>query len=462
MTMWLRIREWVRKLFGIRPEMGDNELQRAEMDAMRYFDIQKENITAIVASSISTLAFGDADATVVAKNEAVTDSPRLELLGNVLKDEMFSAKRNIAAALGVGMIATIPYSVDAGMGRKIYTATVTKDRFYITGMQGDDITSCVVIADVMQLEKDTYFRWTDYAVENGVYIIRNKATKNGDEIPLTSVDRWAQIEPEIRIAGVDRLPIGIFRCPTANRRPDDVAGVPITFGCDATLDKIAKTLADIETEFERKKAKVFVDRSLIKTDYDENGNAIKNDFSDSLYVKFENNDKMAVDIFDPSLRESSYYTKLLQHFAFLEKEIGVSRGILTDSESKNATATEIRRAMYQTFCLLDDVHGEFERYMNGLMYGVNVLCNFYGLDVETPYKIKYDWSYALLEDTQSTFNQMMQALSVGAERPAELRMFLHPDEDLEEAQAVIDEIKQQSLMAAELIGQSANDTEPED
>lgn len=460
--MWLRIREWVQRLFNVRPEQGDEDLQRAEMAALRYFDIQKENITAIVAGSISTLAFGDADATIVAENEAITESPRLDTLGEVLKDEMFNAKRNISAALGVGMIATIPYSVDAGMGRKIYTATVTKDRFYITGMQGDDITSCVVIADIMQVDKDTYFRWTDYSVENGVYIIRNKATKNGDEIPLDSVDRWKDIEPEIRIAGVERLPIGIFRCPTANRRPDDITGVPITFGCDATLNKIAKTLADIETEFERKKAKVFVDRSLIKTEYDANGNPISNDFSDSLYVKFENNDKMAVDIFDPALRESSYYTKLLQHFAFLEKEIGVSRGILTDSESKNATATEIRRAMYQTFCLLDDVHGEFERYMNGLMYGVNVLCNFYGLDVDTPYKIKYDWSYALLEDTQTTFNQMMQAMSVGAERAAEVRMFLHPDETLEDAQAVVDEIKEQSLIANELIGRSANDAEPED
>ena len=458
----MRIRGWVLRLFGVKPEVSDNALMSAEVDAQKYFDIAQENITAIVSNTLSTLAFGDGDVTITPENEADMNSPRIDMLAELLKVEMVHAKRNVAAGLGVGMIATIPYSVDNGGGRKIYTATVTKDRFYITGMQGTDITSCVVISDVFQQEKDTYFRWTDYEVENGTYIIRNKATKNADEIPLTEVERWADIEPEIRIAGVERLPIGIFRCPTANRRPDDVTGVPITFGCDATLQKIAKTLEDIETEFDRKKAKVFVDRSLIKTEYDDQGRAIANDFSDSLYVKFENNDKMAIDIFDPALRESSYYVKLQQHFAFLEKEIGVSRGVLTDSESRDATATEIRRAMYQTFCLLDDIHTEFEHYIDSVMYGINVLCNFYGLEADTRYSIKCDWSYALLEDSQSTFNQKMQALSVGAERAAELRMFLHPDESLEDAQAVIDEIRESSLMAAELIGRSANDTEPED
>ena len=461
-NIWIRVRGWVLRLFGVKPEMSDDAMSEAEIDAQKYYDVTKENITAIVSNTLSTLAFGDGDVTVAAQNETDVQLPRIDLLSELLKTEMRNAKRNVAAGLGVGMIATIPYSVDNGGGRKIYTATITKDRFYITGMQGTDITSCVVIADVFEQEKNMYFRWTDYEVENGTYIIRNKATKNTDEIPLTDVPRWADIEPEIRIAGVDRLPIGIFRCPTANRRPDDVTGVPITFGCDATLAKIAKTLEDIETEFDRKKAKVFVDRSLIKTEYDENGKAIKNDFSDSLYVKFENNDKMAIDIFDPALRESSYYVKLQQHFAFLEKEIGVSRGVLTDSESRDATATEIRRAMYQTFCLLDDIHTEFEHYINAVMYGINVLCNFYGLEADTPYDIKCDWSYALLEDTQSTFAQKMQAISVGAERPAELRMFLHPDESIEEAQAVIDEIRESSLMAAELIGRSANDEAPED
>lgn len=463
--VWLRLRGWVRQLFGLTPQQSDDALMAAEMDAQRYFDNTAENITALVANTLATLAFGDADITITDGKtaNATANSERLELLEGLLERETTAAKRNVAAGLGVGMIVTIPYSVDNGMGRKIYTSTVTRDRVYITGVQGSDITQCVVLSDMFTSDDNRrYFRWTSYTVDGGVYTIRNKATTEGNEVSLSSVERWAGIPGEVRIAGVDKLPLGIFRCPTANRRPDDITGVPITFGCDATLRKIAQTLDDIETEFRNKKVRILADRTLLRNNYDDNGNLIRRDLDDSLFVKMGESDRLGLDIFDPALRESSYYFKLQQHFAFLEKEIGVSRGVLTDSETKNATATEIRRAMYQTFCMLDDVHREYERYLDQLMYGINVLCNFYGLASDTRYEIKYDWSYALLEDTSETFRQLMEAYSAGAERTAELRMFIHPDEDLDTAQAAVDEIKRGNMMLNDLLGASGNDQVPED
>jgi len=460
--VWLRFKQWVQTLFGVKPEVSNEALDAAERDARRYFDITQENITAIVSNALSTLAFGDGTVTISAKDEKQIDSDRVNMLSEVCENEFNKAKRTVSAGLGVGMVATIPYSVDNGLGRKIYTSTVTKDRFFITGVQGTDVTQCVIIADAYQSENDTFFRWTEYSVDGGVYTIRNKATREGVEIPLEDVPRWANIEPEIKISGVNKLPIGIFRCPAANRRPDDICGVPITFGCEATLGKITNTLKQIETEYEKKKVKLFADRSLLKTQYDENGKPISNTFDDDLYVRFGNSDSFTTQVFDPAIRDSAYYTKLMNHFAFLEKEIGVSRGILTDTESRNATATEIRRAMYNTFCVLDDIHGEYERYIKDVLYGCNVLMNFYGLAQEVPYKVNFDWSYALLEDTQATFAQKVQAASVGAERIAEIRMFLHPEETADEAQAVVDDIKKQSLIANELLGGTANDLDAED
>lgn len=462
MGAWLRLRDWVLRLFGVKPQQSDDMLLHAEEDAQRYFDIAKENLTAIIANSLATLAFGDGDVTIADETDMETPPPRIDVLRGLLDAELDDAKRTVAAGLGVGMVVTIPYSVDTGLGRKIYTSTVTKDRFFITGVQGTDITECVVLSDMFQDGTSLICRWTAYSVKNGVYTIRNKATKDGEEIAITDVPRWADIAPEVSIAGVERLPIGIFRCPTANRRPDDITGVPITFGCDATLGKIATTLEDIETEYKRKKVRVMADRTLLNTMYDSNGNVIKQDMDDSLFLRLQNSDTFDIDVFDPAIRESSYYAKLQQHFAFLEKEIGVSRGILTDSESQNATATEIRRAMYSTFCMLDDIHREYEKYLDALMYGINVLCNFYGIEQDTPYSISYDWSYALLEDSAATWAQKLQAVSVGAEKKAELRMFLHPDEDEATAQAVIDEIQQSTMDLQDMLGRTGNDEESDD
>lgn len=463
--IWLRFRGWIQELFGINPQQSDEALTEAERDAQRYFDITAENMTAAVANTLATLAFGDADITISSGDDAmVSNTARVDALDKMMRREWGNAKRNVAAALGVGMIATIPYSVDTGAGRRIYTSTVTRDRLYITGVQGDEITQCVVLADAFEdADGATYYRWTSYSVEGGTYTIRNKATEGGSEIPLTSVERWAGIPEEVQIAGVERLPIGIFRCPTANRRPDDITGVPITFGCDATLRKIAQTFEDIETEFRLKKVRVMADRSLLRvTDRDAQGRATTRDLTDELFMAMGASDQLRMDIFDPALRESSYFAKLQQHFALLEKEIGVSRGILTDMTTQGATATEIRRAMYQTFCLLDDIHGEYQQYMDALMYGINVLFNYYGIEADSQYEISYDWSYALLEDTTETFNQLMQGNSIGAISNVEIRMFLHPDEDYETAAAKVADQKQNSLITNDFLGMVGNDTLPID
>lgn len=444
---WMTLKNWLKKLFGKEPAQSNMELQRNEQDAQRYLDISHENITAMISNALSVLVFGDATLKI---------DPQNDLLSDLLDREFIKAKRNVACGLGTGMIVSIPYCIEDTLERKVYVDTVTKDRVFITGTQGDDITKISVVADIFQKEKDVYVRWTDYEVSNGSYTIKNKCIKDGTELPLVVVDKWANIQPEITISGVNRLPVGIFKCPSSNRRPDDISGVPITFGSEATIAKIDKTLKDIETEFDRKGVRVFADRSLLRPIYDENGNIVSQEFDDSLFIKMGSTDNFSTQIFDPAFRETSYYLKLQKHFETLEKEIGISKGILTELETSGATATEIKRSTYATFCLVDDIRKAYVKYINNLAYGIGILINAYGIErYDENTEVSIDWSYAMLEDSQETFNQKMQAQSIGAERLEEIRMFLHPDEDLETASKVVEELKEDTPSVEDLLGANA-------
>ena len=450
------IKNLIWRWFGKRILESFGELQRNENDCSNYANITSENVTALLANSVSNIAMGDSQSTISAVGGGVTRFT--DILTEIAAKEWANIGNTVACALGCGEIVSIPYSVDNGLGRKIYIDTVMKDRFYITGMQGDEITQCVVLADEFVRDNKTYKRFTDYSISNGVYVITNRAVCNDNAISLESVEEWRNIPEQIAIGGVKQLPIAILKCPQSPRSPKVHSGVPITFGCDATLNKIAKTLNDIEREFDKKKSKVFADRSMIQLHTDKNGKKIdpiqvRKEFENNdLYVGFNNSDNFkGVEIFDPAIRDSSYYNKLEKHFAMLEKECGLSEGVITKLATSHATATEIYRAMYNTFCFCSKINASVTNYFKDLMYACSVLINYYNLAPYSEYDVQFSYSYALLEDTAQTFSQKMQAESVGAEELVEIRQFIHPEETREEAQKVIDRIKESRPTVKQLI-----------
>ncbi len=180
---------------------------------------------------------------------------------------------------------------------------------------------------------------------------------------------------------------------------------------------------------------------------------IRKEFVDNdLYVAFNNSDTFkGVEIFDPAIRDSAYYNKLEKHFAMLEKECGLSEGVLTKLSTSHATATEIFRVMYNTFCFCGKVNASVTKYFKDLMYACSVLINYFGMAPYSEYDVKFSYSFALLEDSSATFSQKMQAESIGAEDVVEIRQFIHPEETREESQAVVDRIRETRPTVTQLI-----------
>lgn len=427
-------KQLIKMLYNKYVEQNSGELEATENDVNAYRDITKENIIAIMSKSIATLALSDSTVTIDGENE------RAMFLNNILQRHFKKRKRIVSDALGTGMIASIPRVENTSFGAKIYIDTVAKDNIFITGTRGDEITQITTVSELKEINNVRYLRFTDYALENGNYVIRQKAARNNSPYPIGDIEFWADIPEEIHISGVDRLPIGIFKCPVSNRFPNNTGGVPITYGCRATLDKIADTLEKIEKEYAKKQTKVFADVTLL-----DKNNKIDKD----LFVSTNGGglDSTFYQVYSPEIRSSAYFDKLTQHMALLEKQVGVSRGILTDMQTQGATATEIRRSMYQTFALCDDIQENFEQYISDLIYGINVLADCYNITAKGEYDIKYDWNYALMEDPEQTFNQMLQAEGVGAVSKAEIRSFV-TSEDLKTAEEAVKKIEEEEPKAA--------------
>ena len=420
-------------LFGKKQVINDKRLLDNEEFTYEYEDIGDINFTAIFANKLANYTVSDSNIDVVG------DSPRAILLNDVLKRLKKQLKKAVSRDLGTGGVLVIPYVAR----NKIYFNILSQNRFIINKRIGEDIIDCTVMAEHIVKDDEHYYRWADYTLQDGNLYIRYHATNEDTKIDMKSIVEWANIE-DMAISNVEKMPFMYIKSPADNRHENSDYGVPITFGCKKQINKIMHTLEQIEREFDLKEVFVGADVTMFNGD-----NALP---TNGLYKKVNAGDDEFWEVFDPEFRSEPLFNKLMNQCAMLEKQVGTSKGILTDVETSNATATEIKKMLKDTFDLVDDIRSSLEDGINDFISACDVLANYYNLTPQGEYEVTYDWSYDLLEDPASTFSQLIQGVNQGVIKKVELRQFLKPSETIEEAQDAVDEIKEQNPTTKDLLG----------
>lgn len=292
-----------------------------------------------------------------------------------------------------------------------------------------------------------YYRWTNYEISDNqvLTITQQYSDENGKKIPTPEF--WKNINEVLSISGVDRVPFGYIKSPQDNRKIDDKYGVPITYGAEHTIAEIRITLKNIAEEFEAKKVKLFVD----KTAFGKDGKP-----SATYYEKLDTGADDFWQLFDPAIRDSSYYSRLQEQYARLEIEVGTSEGILTKPSSTYQNVDETRRALFDTSSLIYDARKLIEDGLNDFFIACNILANAYNLSAQGEYGTKFDWSYSYLEDSQNEFNQLNIGLDKGYIRKAEVRNWVKPSETMEESEQAVAEIDSENPDIETLLGTKGN------
>lgn len=431
--MWI-----LNKVFKVPTETKQKEVEDNQRYAFEYERIDNINFNAIFSNKLANYVISDSNMNIEGEN------PRTELLNKTGQSMWKKAKKIVSMGFGYGGLVLIPYV----KGNKLFYNLISQSRFTIDSTEGDLITGATVLAEKKEITTDlgktkTYIRWTNYRLENGRCVIEQKFTdETGSEVPTPSF--WQNILLKQTIDGVDRALFGYIKSPINNRKTNDKYGVPITYGCEATINEIKETMKQLLEEFRLKRPFVGVDATLFKAD--------KTLPTDGLYKSFDfgSEGEKNFEVFDPAFR--SYTERLQELYKRLEDEIGTSRGIISDMQTQNATATEIKRAMYDTFNIVDDMRSNVEKGLEDFFYACNVLANAYNLSPMGDYELSFDWSYSLIEDSQESFNQIRMGVQDGVLKKVEERQWLKPNETLEESQKAIDEIKEENPTVDDVLG----------
>ena len=432
---------WIFRLFNIQSQTTQKEVEDNQKYAVEYERIDEINFNSIFSNKLANYVINDSNVNITGENA------RVELLDKTIQSMWRKAKKITSMAFGYGGVILVPY-VKSG---KIYYNIVSQSRVTIDEVEGENIIGATIIADKKTVNRGignskTYYRLTNYRVKNGNITITQKFTDEFGK-PVPTPDFWRNIQEVQVISGVDRALFGYIKSPINNRKADDKYGVPITYGCDSTIAEIKETMKQLYREYKLKEAFVGADSTMFngKDSLPLNG----------LFKKVDAGDDNFFEVFDPAFRP---FTERLQElFKRLEHEIGTSAGILSEVNTANATATEIKRSMYDTFTIVDDMRSNIEKGIEDFLYAANVLANAYNLTPQGDYEVSFDWDYSLLEDSQETFSQLITAQSKGIISEVEIRQWLKPDETLEDSQKAIEEIKASEPSVEQLIPNNAEE-----
>ena len=153
---------------------------------------------------------------------ALSGSPRADYLQTICNDLIKRLPDKVADAERLGGIA-IKWNGSSW-------DFALPGEFGITKQDGNGNIVGAIFAEYITHGIDHYTRLEYHRFKDGLYLVTNKAFRNramqngqytlGAEIPLTEVEEWAEMQPEVRIEQLETPLFAFFRLPGSNTIDD--------------------------------------------------------------------------------------------------------------------------------------------------------------------------------------------------------------------------------------------------
>lgn len=380
------------------------------------------NILAIFIIKLNNLV--NTEATFEVKSDSTQAEPLKELCKS-LEAKRFDIT---APMLADGDYYIFPMTDEKGVLQHSY---LTKDQVRILNMDGDEITEAYGIIDWYDdsnAEK-TYFLLRHHLLEDNGTLTISYSVVDEQNKPA-SLEQWEYLKDEAYIfQNANHIGFGRYKSPVNSRGLSPVYGVPLNFGCLEIEKKITEDLKLIDDEMKNGKSVIFTDpRNLLKDD-------IRNQYriADNIIPIQSRSGQTGsnIDIFNPALRYSEYYSKLVGDLSLYERQVGTSKGILTENEtSYTATATAVRRANSDTLALIDAIRTAIDNGNKMTLEADAVFLNV----ARDLWEYTSDW-YDPFEDASEQWQRLIEAKNNGAAETADLMKWVFPkltEDEIEE------------------------------
>ena len=139
---------------------------------------------------------------------------------------------------------------------------------------------------------------------------------------------------------------------------------------------------------------------------------------DHLFVGLdEDPERVGITIFSPELREQSFLARKQEYLRNVESVIGLKRGMLSDANAEDRTATEIASSAGDYNLTVIDFQGMWENAVQQAVELCCVLARMYKLEVPENTGVSMDWGNGILYDEDKTWEEYKAMVASGLLKP---------------------------------------------
>ena len=251
-------------------------------------------------------------------------------------------------------------------------------------------------------------------VDGDGLVIQNKLYRSSDRdtlgapVALSSHPLYKGLAESYRFMGLGGLGMARMKVPSLNCVDGSPEGVAIFAPAVELIRNIDKNEAQLCGEFTRGESRVFASADLIDS---ENG------LADHLFVGLdEGPEEVGITVFSPKLREESYLARKQEYLRNVESIIGLRRGMLSDAQIEDRTATEITSSAADFNLLVIACQQVWERAVRETAGLCGILAEMYGLP-RCSTEMTFDWGNGVLFDEDKTWEDYMQMVKAGLIAP---------------------------------------------
>lgn len=385
-------------------------------------DIKSMNLPASIAGELANLV------TIEMSVEIEGDTPRAVYLQSQVDKVVTKLRQMIEYGNAKGGLIMKPFP----NGDQLDVDFVQADQFLPVSFDANGNITAVVFVDQQTKGKEYYTRleYHKFSAKEKTVTITNKAYKSsstsdiGREIELTEYETWATLQPEAVIKNVKAPLYGYYKFGQGNNiDPTSPLGVSCFARAVSQIEEADKLWSELLWEFESGERAIFAD--VMAFDRDDDGFPILP--NKRLYRSLNNTTQNIGEDgffhdFSPEFREVSILNAVDAALKKIEFSCGLAYGTISDPQTVDKTATEIKSSKQRTFATIKGMQNALTTCLNQLLYAMDVWATLNKQAAPGKYSPVYTYDDSVIVDKDVQFQQDMRVVGARLMGRVEFRM----------------------------------------